>query len=71
MSPTSIPSTIALFASARRNGNTGQLMDRIAKDLQIEVIDLAARVISPYDYEHNNRHDDFEPRMVGARHHLG
>jgi len=26
---------IALFASSRRNGNTGQLMDRIAKELEI------------------------------------
>ena len=54
-------STIALFASSRRNGNTGQLMDRIADELQIEVIDLAEKAISPFDYEHRNRTDDFEP----------
>jgi len=57
------PSTIALFASARRNGNTGQLIDRIAQDLGIDVIDLSTRAIAPYDYEHKNRHDDFEPLM--------
>ncbi len=34
-------STIALFGSSRRNGNTGQLMDAIAGELQIEVVDLA------------------------------
>jgi multimeric flavodoxin WrbA len=56
-------STIALFASARRNGNTGRLMDRIAQELDIEVIDLATKNIAAYDYEHSNRHDDFEPLM--------
>ena len=55
--------TIALFASSRRNGNTGQLMDRIARELEIEVIDLAEKNISAYDYEHRNRDDDFEPLM--------
>ena len=35
-----IPTTIALFASGRRNGNTGRLMDRIAGELEIEVVDL-------------------------------
>jgi multimeric flavodoxin WrbA len=54
---------IALFASARRNGNTGRLMDRVAQELDIEVIDLATKNISAYDYEHRNRHDDFEPLM--------
>ena len=46
------PTTIALFASSRRNGNTGQLMDRIAGELEIEVVDLAGKSISPFDYEH-------------------
>lgn len=55
--------TIALFSSSRRNGNTGQWMDRIAKELEIEVVDLATRNISAYDYEHRNRSDDFEPLM--------
>jgi multimeric flavodoxin WrbA len=61
MTPVSAP--VAVFASSRRNGNTGQLMDRIAQQLGIEVIDLAPRNISPYDYEHRNREDDFEPLM--------
>ena len=54
-------STIALFASSRRHGNTGQLIDRIADELQIEVIDLGEKNISAFDYEHRNRDDDFEP----------
>jgi len=56
-------STIALFASSRRNGNTGQLIDRIAGELQIEVIDLGKKNISAFDYEHRNRNDDFEPLL--------
>jgi multimeric flavodoxin WrbA len=52
--------TVALFASSRRNGNTGQLMDRVARELEIEVIDLAQKNISAFDYEHRNRDDDFE-----------
>lgn len=53
-------STVALFASSRRHGNTGQLMDRVASELQIEVVDLTEKNISAFDYEHRNRQDDFE-----------
>jgi len=55
--------TIALFASARRHGNTGAFMDRIAAELGIQVVDLAALRIAPYDYAHGHRGDDFEPLM--------
>ena len=55
-----MPSKIALFASSRRDGNTGRLIDRLASDLRFEVIDLADRNLSAYDYEHRNRGDDFE-----------
>ena len=55
---------IALFASARRNGNTGKLIDHIAAQLGIEVIDLGRFRMAPYDYEHRNRSDDFEPLMM-------
>jgi multimeric flavodoxin WrbA len=54
---------IALFGSSRRNGNTGQFMDHIAAELDIEVVDLGQLRISPYDYDHRNRDDDFEPLM--------
>jgi multimeric flavodoxin WrbA len=56
-------STIALFSSSRRLGNTGQLIDGIALELNIEVIDLAGQRMSSYDYDHRNRNDDFEPLM--------
>lgn len=55
--------TIAVFASARRNGNTGKLMDWISNELGISIIDLAEKNISPYDYEHKNLNDDFLPIM--------
>jgi NAD(P)H-dependent FMN reductase len=56
-------STIALFSSARRLGNTGRFMDRIASVLDVEVVDLASQRIAPYDYDHRNRDDDFETLM--------
>lgn len=58
-----MPSTIALFASARRDGNTARLLDRIAAELQVEIVDLTEKSISSFDYEHKNRDDDFEPLM--------
>jgi multimeric flavodoxin WrbA len=58
-----VPGTIALFSSSRRLGNTGQFIDRIASDLNIEVVDLSDQRISSYDYEHRNRNNDFEPLM--------
>jgi multimeric flavodoxin WrbA len=47
----------------RRHGNTGRLLDRIAMEAGAEVIDLSALRLSPYDYDHRNRDDDFEPLM--------
>jgi multimeric flavodoxin WrbA len=58
-----MPDCLALFASARRDGNTGRLMDRVAGELGIEVVDLAQLRMAAYTYEHANRHDDFEPLM--------
>lgn len=56
-------SAIALLSSSRRLGNTGRLVDRIAVELNIEVIDLTSLRMSSYDYDHLNRNDDFEPLM--------
>ncbi|MGV3592147.1 MAG: flavodoxin family protein, partial [Gammaproteobacteria bacterium] len=57
------PDTIALFASSRRNGNTGAPLDAIAQPFGIEVVDLSTRNVSAFDYEHRNRTDDFEALM--------
>jgi len=55
--------TIAIFASARRNGNTGKFIDWIGSELNIDIIDLSKKNISAYDYEHKNIDDDFIPLM--------
>lgn len=55
--------TVAIFASARRNGNTGKFIDWIGSELGINIIDLSETNISPYDYEHKNLDDDFIPIM--------
>lgn len=57
------PAAIALFGSSRRNGNTGQLLDHLCTKRSLEVVDLGDLQLSPYDYEHRNRGDDFEPLM--------
>jgi hypothetical protein len=64
-----MPRPIALFASSRRHGNTGQFMDRVAAQLGIGVTDLGTLSFSPYDYQHRNRGDDFEPLMMRVLEH--
>jgi phosphoribosylformylglycinamidine synthase len=59
---------IAVFASARRNGNTGKLIDWIARELDIDIIDLSEKNISAYDYDHKNIDDDFIPLMRHLTH---
>ena len=59
-----MPSTIALFASSRRHGNTGRLVDRVARELGVEIVDLGSLRMTPFDYEHRNRDDDFEPLIA-------
>lgn len=61
-SPTML-STIALFSSSRRHGNTGAVLDKISAELRFEIVDLAECNIAPYDYAHANRSDGFEPLM--------
>lgn len=53
--------TIAIFGSARRDGNTGKFIDWIIDELNIDIIDLSEKNISPYDYKHKNLGDDFIP----------
>ncbi|MCF6224795.1 MAG: NAD(P)H-dependent oxidoreductase [Xanthomonadales bacterium] len=53
--------TIAIFASARRDGNTGKFIDWIASELDIKIIDISEKNISAFDYQHKNLNDDFLP----------
>jgi multimeric flavodoxin WrbA len=41
-------------------------VDDVASQLNVEVVDLSRMSMSPYDYEHRNRGDDFEPLMRRA-----
>ncbi|EGG94114.1 NADPH-dependent FMN reductase [gamma proteobacterium IMCC1989] len=52
---------IALFSSARRNGNTGALIDTVAKLSKMTIINLDELNIAPFDYEYKNKEDDFLP----------
>jgi multimeric flavodoxin WrbA len=60
---------ISLFSSARRNGNTGTLIDTVAKMSKMDVINLDQLNISPFDYEHKNKDDDFLPLMEKVLNH--
>lgn len=51
--------TIAVFSSSRSNGNTKKLLISIAKQINIDIVDLAEYTFSEYDYEYNNQEDDF------------
>ena len=44
-------------------------MDRVAAQLGIGVTDLGTLSFSPYDYQHRNRGDDFEPLMMRVLEH--
>ena len=54
---------IIVFGSSRRHGYTGQLVDEVAQRHQLRVVDVGDYQMTPYDYEHRNRDDDFLPLM--------
>ena len=45
-------------------GTPGSSWTGWRSELQIEVVDLSRKNISAFDYEHRNRHDDFEPLIA-------
>jgi len=50
-----------IFGSSRSFGNTRKVIDEILGHSDIELFDLNKFEISPFDYEHDNRNDDFIP----------
>jgi multimeric flavodoxin WrbA len=48
-----------IFGSARRFGNTRKAVDEILGHAGLPLFDLHDFDITPYDYEHLNRNDDF------------
>ncbi len=49
---------VIILGSARSEGNTGMLVEKIAKD-EIEIVDLTKKKIQHYNYEHKYEPDDF------------
>ena len=52
---------VILLGSSRSKGNTANIVSKIAKQHNIDVVDLRNYSISYYDYESNNLDDDFLP----------
>lgn len=57
--------SVIIVGSSRRNGNTTKIVDKIAKPLNIDVINLSDYNFSYYDYESKNRNDDFFQLVKG------
>jgi multimeric flavodoxin WrbA len=52
---------VIIVGSSRSKGNTTKIVEEIATQFNIDVINLSDYKISYYDYESNNRDDDFLP----------
>lgn len=53
--------TIILFTSSRDQGNTRKIAEAVKTKTGADFLNLNDLDISPYDYEHRNRHDAFIP----------
>lgn len=51
--------SVIIVGSSRSNGNTAQIVQAIAKDLPVDVINLNDYTFSYYDYENKNINYDF------------
>jgi len=50
---------IVIFSSSKQDGNTAKLLGSLNKNLDLEIINLKDYQISPFDYEHKNKDDDY------------
>ncbi len=50
---------VIIVGSARKNGNTKQVSEKLATTLSCDLLDLTDYKIAPYSYEHNYLADDF------------
>lgn len=53
--------TLILFASSREDGNTRKIADTVQAKTGADFLNINHLDISPYDYQHRNRYDDFIP----------
>lgn len=54
---------IIIQGSSRSKGNTSEIVNFFRIHLKADVLDLRTKNITPYDYEHANREDDFLPAV--------
>jgi multimeric flavodoxin WrbA len=54
---------VMIFGSSRSHGNTRKAVDAILSGAPCPFFDLSKFKISPFDYDHRNRGDDFIPLM--------
>jgi len=54
---------IFILGSARSEGKTSEVLEKIVGGYSAEIVDLNKLNISPYDYEHKNKEDDYIPLM--------
>lgn len=52
---------VIIVGSSRKNGNTTMIVEAIASQYNIDIINLSDYTISYYDYESKNKNDDFLP----------
>lgn len=55
--------TIVIVGSSRNSGDTAELTNELAKQSNWDVINLTEYSFNYYDYEHQNRDDDYLPLM--------
>ena len=55
--------TVIILGSSRSDGNTRTVVEFLAKEGQIDVIDLNDYKIGYFDYDNRNKDDDFLPLM--------
>ncbi|RTY95853.1 flavodoxin family protein [Flavobacterium sp. GT3R68] len=56
---------VIILGSSRNNGNTTRIVDAIARQYNIDVVNLMDYDFSYYDYGSKNREDDFLPLIKG------
>lgn len=52
---------VIIQGSSRSNGNTKKAVDLLMQHVDCDFIDLKTKSILPFDYEFNNKNDDFLP----------
>jgi multimeric flavodoxin WrbA len=56
--------TIFLLGSSRSDGNTSEVVLKLAKGEECQILDLNEFNLTPFDYDHRNANDDFEKLIL-------